>query len=223
MKLRTLIAWTCALVPIASLAQNTPLKVVVQGEIKPGACTVQIANQAAFNYGKVKVKDLKWDTYTLLPVIDRELHISCEAKTKVALTISDTNAGLVPFTEDIVFFGGHGKSWSPARQYGLRNDAGRAIGSWALRLVPGFTVDQAATDSIFSGDNGKTWEPSVGNFFHDDGSLETWSVPGQKEPVLGYEFVGTMRTQVALDRTGQLGVVTEVPFTGGAVLTLVYL
>lgn len=32
-----------------------------------------------------------------------------------------------------------------------------------------------------------------------------------------------MRVQVALDRIAQLGVSTEVPFSGGAVLTLVYL
>ena len=44
-------------------------------------------------------------------------------------------------------------------------------------LVPGFTVDGQATDSIYSGDNGKSWDPSVGNFFHDDGSLETWACP----------------------------------------------
>ncbi len=223
MKLGTLLAWSCAIAPLASLAQNTPLKVAVQGEIKPAACTLQIAQQATFDYGKVKVKDLKQDTYTLLPVMDRELRISCEAKTTVALTISDANAGLVPFKDDIVFFGGHGKSWSPARQYGLRNAAGQAIGSWAVQLVPGFTVDQKSTDSIYSGDSGKTWEPSVGNFFHDDGSLETWSEPGRKQPAFGYEFVGTVRAQVVLDRTSQLGVASDVPFSGGAVLTLVYL
>ncbi|WP_263909999.1 DUF1120 domain-containing protein [Achromobacter sp. 79A6] len=223
MKLRTLLTWTCAIAPIASLAQNAPLKVAVQGEIKPAACTLQIAQQATFDFGKVKVQDLKLDTYTLLPAIDRELRISCEAKTTVALTISDANAGLVPFKDDIVFFGGHGKSWSAARQYGLRNDAGRAIGSWAVQLVPGFTVDQKPTDSIYSGDNGKTWQPSVGNFFHDDGSLETWSDPGRKEPAFGYEFVGTLRAQAALDRASRLGVAADVPFIGGAVLTLVYL
>lgn len=223
MKLSTLLAWTCVFAPCASLAQNTPLNVAVQGEIKPAACTLQIDQQATFDYGKVKVKDLNLAKYTLLPAIDRELRISCEAKTTVALTISDTNAGLVPFKDDIVFFGGHGKSWSPDRQYGLRDDTGRAIGSWAAQLVPSFTVDQKPTDSIYSGDNGKTWEPSVGNFFHDDGSLETWSEPGRKEPALGYEFVGTLRVQAVVDQTGRLGVSAEVPFSGGAVLTLVYL
>ncbi|ALX85411.1 hypothetical protein APT56_20640 [Achromobacter denitrificans] len=212
-----------AVAPLAGLAQTAPMQVAVQGNIKPAACAFQIAQQGAFNYGKVRLKDLKPDTYTRLGEIDRELRISCGAQTKVALTISDANPGLVPFKDDIVFFGGHGKSWSPTRQYGLRNEAGRAIGSWALQLVPGFTVDQQATESIYSGDNGKSWSPSVGNFFHDDGSLETWSLPGQRTPAFGNEFVGTVRIQVALDRAAQLGVANDVPFIGGAVMTLVYL
>ena len=62
-------------------------------------------------------------------------------------------------------------------------------------LVPGFTVDGQATDSIYSGDNGKSWDPSVGNFFHDDGSLETWGLPGLKEPAFGSVFQGTMRVR----------------------------
>lgn len=209
--------------PLAGYAQVPSFKVAVQGELKPAACTMQVSEQGSFNYGKLKLKDLNKDTYTLLPVLERELRISCEARTKVALTASDPNAGLVPFKDPIVFFGGHGKSWSSSRQYGLRNEAGRAIGSWALMLVPGFTVDGQATDSIYSGDNGKSWDPSVGNFFHDDGSLETWGLPGLKEPAFGSVFQGTMRVQVALDRIAQLGVSTEVPFSGGAVLTLVYL
>lgn len=217
------LAWALALAPLAGLAQNPAIQVSVQGNIKPGACTFQLEGQGSFNYGKVKLKDLNSDTYTRLGELERQLRISCGSQTKVALTISDTNAGLVPFKDDIVFFGGHGKSWSPVRQYGLRNEAGRAIGSWALQLVPGFTVDQQATESIYSGDNGKSWQPSVGNFFHDDGSLETWSLPGQRTPIFGNEFVGTVRIQVALDRTAQLGVATEVPFIGGAVMTLVYL
>lgn len=223
MKLRYFLACAAAALPLVALAQSTPLNVAVQGSIKPGACTFQISEQGTFNYGKVKLKDLNKDTYTQLPIIDRELRISCESLTKVALTVSDSNPGLVAFKEDMVFFGGRGKSWSPARQYGLRNDAGRSIGSWALQLVPGFKVDQQDTQSIYSGDGGKSWNPSVGNFFHDDGSLETWSMPGPREPAFGREFVGTVRIQVALDRSAQLGVATEVPFTGGAVMTLVYL
>ena len=61
MKLSTLFAWTFSLVPIASLAQDSSLKISVQGEIKPAACTLQISQQAAFDYGKVKMKDLKMD------------------------------------------------------------------------------------------------------------------------------------------------------------------
>ncbi|MGB3820058.1 DUF1120 domain-containing protein [Achromobacter pulmonis] len=223
MKLRTLFCWALAAMPLASLAQDAPLNIAVQGQIKPAACTLQIAEQGTFNYGRIKLKDLNKDSFTLLPALDRELRIACESKTKVALTISDSNAGQVAFKQDIVFFGGRGKSWSPARQYGLRDDKGRSLGGWALQLVPGFKVDQQATDSIYSADQGANWEPSVGNFFHDDGSLETWSLPGQKLPAFGNEFVGTVRIQVALDRSAQLGVSAEVPFIGGAVLTLVYL
>ncbi|CAB3646927.1 hypothetical protein LMG26696_02556 [Achromobacter pulmonis] len=223
MKLRTLFCWTVAAMPLASQAQDVPLNIAVQGQIKPAACALQIAEQGTFNYGRIQPKALKRDSFTLLPTLDRELRISCEAKSQVALTISDSNAGKVAFSQDIVFFGGSGKSWSPSRQYGLRDDTGRSMGAWALQLVPGFKVDQQPTDSIYSSDRGVTWQPSVGNFFHDDGSLESWSPSGSKEPVSGSEFVGTMRVQVALDSTARLGLSSETPFIGGAVLTLVYL
>lgn len=223
MKLRSFLFLAVAAIPLTGVTQNAPLKVAVGGQIKPAACSLQISQQGSFNYGRVKLKDLNWDRLTLLPVLERELRISCDSQTKVALTIDDENQGLVAFKDDIVFFGGRGKSWSAVRQYGLRNKDGRSVGSWALQLVPGFKVDGQETDSIYSGDKGTSWAPSVGNFFHDDGSLETWSLPGRKEPIFGNEFVGTMRIQVALDRSSELGVSTEVPFSGGAVLTLVYL
>lgn len=208
---------------MAGQAQNPSFNVTVQGELKPAACTMQLSEQGVFNYGKVKLKDLNRDTFTLLPVVDRELRISCAAKTLVGLTASDSNAGLVPFKDAIVFFGGRGKSWSADRQYGLRDEAGRAIGSWALLLVPGFLVDGQVTDSIYSGDGGKSWQPSVGNFFHDDGSVESWSLPGLKQPAFGSEFVGSVCIQAALNRSAQLGVSAEVPFSGNAILTLVYI
>ena len=92
--------------PLAGYAQSPSFKVAVQGELKPAACTMQVSEQGSFNYGKLKLKDLNKDTYTLLPVLERELRISCEARTKVALTASDPNAGLVPFKDPIVFSAG---------------------------------------------------------------------------------------------------------------------
>lgn len=99
--------------PLAGYAQVPSFKVAVQGELKPAACTMQVSEQGSFNYGKLKLKDLNKDTYTLLPVLERELRISCEARTKVALTASDPNAGLVPFKDPIVFSAGMARAGPP--------------------------------------------------------------------------------------------------------------
>ena len=57
--------------PLAGYAQVLSFKVAVQGELKPAACTMQVSEQGSFNYGKLKLKDLNKDTYTLLPVLER--------------------------------------------------------------------------------------------------------------------------------------------------------
>ena len=60
-------------------AQVLSFKVAVQGEL---SLPMQVSEQGSFNYGKLKLKDLNKDTYTLLPVLERELRISCEARTR---------------------------------------------------------------------------------------------------------------------------------------------
>ncbi|MFV7425496.1 DUF1120 domain-containing protein [Stenotrophomonas geniculata] len=220
------IAISCALAPIflPFAASAGPLSVDVQGVIKAAACTIEVSAQGSFDYGKVKQTSLKIDSHTLLPPIERELRISCGIPTRVALTSSDLNKGLTAFSGDIKFSDvDWALPWTPARQYGLRSAAGRAIGAWALVLGPGFKVDGKDAASVYSSDNGQTWRPSSGNFFHDDGGMESWSAPGNAAPLYGSEFVGKLSVRAALDRVSTLGQSDDIPFHGGAVLTLTYL
>lgn len=212
--------------PLAVNAENASFKVVVDGRIVPNACSLKVSEQGFFDNGKVPVRNLRINTFTLLPPVDRQLQISCGEKTQVALTISDGNPGFVPFKEEMKFFESEntGWRWMPAKQYGLKDDTGKAIGSWAIRLEPKtFKADGQDLDSIWSETGGAKWIGSAGNFFHDEPDWESWSLPGTLVPFAAKEFTGTIRTQVALDRTTQEGVPREIPFSGMAVLTLVYL
>lgn len=229
MKFHLLLVATALAIPLAANvanAGNASFKIAVDGRIVPTACSLKISEQGFFDNGKVPVRNLSTNRFTLLPPVDRQLQISCDSKTQVALTIRDGNPGLVPFNEEMKFFDSEntGWRWTPAKQYGLKDDGGHAIGSWALCLEPKtFKADGQSLDSIWSETDGAKWIGSAGNFFHDAADWESWSLPGTLVPIAAKEFTGTIRTQVALDRGSQQGVPREIPFSGTAILTLVYL
>lgn len=223
MKLRYFLACAAAALPLVALAQSTPLNVAVQGSIKPGACTFQISEQGTFNYGKVKLKDLNKDTYTQLPIIDRELRISCESRTKVALTVSDSNPGWWRSSKTSCSSAGVARAGRPPGNMvcAMTQDAASAPGRcswcqasrWTSRIRSPFTAATAASPGI----------PLSVTSSMTTAASKPGACRGRANPPSAVRFVGTVRIQVALDRSAQLGVATEVPFTGGAVMTLVYL
>ena len=88
----------------------------VTGSITPSACVPQLSSGGLIDYGKISVKDLRWDK--VMPVQRLQLSVNCDAATFFAIksTLSSNFSPIAMRTSPIIQIGRFGiTSHSPFR------------------------------------------------------------------------------------------------------------
>lgn len=123
----------------AFAASNIDLS--VKGLITPSACTPGLSSNGDVDLGKISAKDLKQDTYTLLPERTLQMSIDCDASTLFALQGTDNRAS----------------SSTTSTGYGLGLiDNTQKIGRYHF-LMSNSVADEVTISALESLDGGQTW------------------------------------------------------------------
>ncbi|ROM57724.1 hypothetical protein BK648_02850 [Pseudomonas poae] len=195
--------------PWASAASNTDL--TVTGSITPSACTPSLSNSGAVDLGKISIKDLRPDGWTILWDTMLQLRVSCEAQTRFALVPTDNRPE-------------HTLPANP-ETYGMGVIDDALVGVYRMHLLRP-VVDGKAVNVLGSTDSGQTWTvippgwgwvPKTLTAFGDD----WWT--GAQQPIASKEFTVDLRIRPSIPPTRTLPVEQTLPLDGSATLDLVYL
>ncbi|SEM32310.1 Protein of unknown function [Pseudomonas sp. ok272] len=151
--LATALLLTCA--PSAFAASTVDL--TITGKITPSACTPTLPNAGVIDYGKISAKDLNQAANTYLGKRKVPLAVTCEAKTLLALGLTDNRAGT--------------SSYQPAVTYGLGliNESEKLGFYYMSFMNPVADADQPST-LLHSTNSGTTWR----ELFDDDSVLPNY-------------------------------------------------
>ncbi|CAI1574170.1 DUF1120 domain-containing protein [Serratia proteamaculans] len=93
---KTLLATTLATITLISASSAFAADTVdlsVGGTIAPVACVPTLSSSGTLDYGDIKAGTLKTDEYTLLPVKTLDFSMTCDGKTKVAVSAVNGRPG----------------------------------------------------------------------------------------------------------------------------------
>ena len=201
-------------------AQSVDVKVI--GTITPAACMPTITGGGVFNVGTIGADTLNQTAPTEVLNETRDLKITCDAPTKVALKVTDNRfdskvVGIVPAANP-----------DPDAHFGLGKAGSTNIGAMTITFpTTGVLADTKSVDAIDSADNGATWRylPSVSPSVNarSNGRLITWSPAGTSTPVAFEDLSTTMQIRASVDRGANLPLHDEITLDGSATIELVYL
>ncbi|TNV09882.1 DUF1120 domain-containing protein [Buttiauxella sp. B2] len=226
------LALLAASVGSAMAADSVDVKVI--GQIIPAACTPTISGGAVFDYGKIKASTLAADAYTVLPEMQLDFSLVCDAPAKVALKAINGRPGtMAGVTESAL-----NSAYAPVMLYnissttvasvGLGLDGANKIGGYGVRIpAETVTADGNAVDTIIRDSNytvGDYYEKrAVGNLYSLTGRLTTWAAPGTLTPIAFKVLAGKINVQAYINKGSQLDL-THVNYLDGlTTLEVVYL
>lgn len=179
----------------------------VSGRITPQACSVSLSDSGLVDYGKIPVRTLNPNAFTVLPSQQMGLSINCEGPTLFALTGID-NQGDSSLEPD-VFYG------LGMNIHALTERLGKV--SLSLRGPVG---DGALLETLVSADNGATWVPEPNAYPR---KLMAFARPGVLSPGLLRQLVASLRVDTSISPANTLTLKEEVPLDGSITLDLKYL
>ncbi|WP_407351386.1 DUF1120 domain-containing protein [Luteimonas sp. R10] len=203
-----------ALIPALASAETAELRVI--GTIVPGACAPVFTGGGTVDHGTIFAGTLNTDAQTTLPDKTVGLTITCEAPTRMAITMTDERAASV--VPGLTTISGYSDEW----HYGLGTSAGSNIGVYALQLS-GETGDGGAARRVRSIDGGATWVV-FGGAMVPDGRMISFAAPtGTTDPVAFTTVTGNIRVVTTIDKAENLDLTNDVPLDGLATLEVTYL
>ncbi|MCG3098283.1 DUF1120 domain-containing protein [Enterobacter sp. DRP3] len=225
---KALISLAIAFTANQAIAAGDSIDVKVIGKIIPSACTVAVSGGAVFDYGTIKAETLATDDYTMLGVKNADLSVTCEAPTKVALTVTDMRAdSKVTIT---------GKKWAAnggtvdtsVSSLGLGDANGTHIGTWGMWMEPATVkADGNSVTPLSTGTptiNGDWGVPSTGTFWlAQTGSYTSWASPGTLTPVALTTLTGTLSVQAAINKGSELDLTQSITLDGLANIQIYYI
>lgn len=190
----------------AFAASNIDLS--VKGLITPSACTPGLSSNGDVDLGKISAKDLKQDTYTLLPERTLQMSIDCDASTLFALQGTDNRAS----------------SSTTSTGYGLGLiDNTQKIGRYSL-LMSNSVADTVTVAALESFDGGLTWMELDGAIWQRK-NLAAFGSPtnGQWAPIPIKALTTDLILKPVIAPAKDLNLANEVQIDGSATLEVKYL
>ncbi|KRP53443.1 DUF1120 domain-containing protein [Pseudomonas poae] len=190
----------------AFAASNIDLS--VKGLITPSACTPGLPNNGDVDLGKISAKDLKQDTYTLLPERTLQMSIDCDASTLFALQGTDNRAS----------------SSTTSTDYGLGLiDNTQKIGRYSL-LMSNSVADTVTVAALESFDGGLTWMELDGAIWQRKNLAAFGSrTNGQWAPIPIKALTTDLILKPLIAPAKDLNLANEVQIDGSATLEVKYL
>ncbi len=177
----------------------------VTGSITPSACVPQLSSGGLIDYGKISVKDLRWDK--VMPVQRLQLSVNCDAATFFAIKSTDNRSGTAHNNSSSAFGLGLGVNDHKLGMYNLTMENALADGAVA-RLVE--SVDSS---TWFPVSEGQVWQPKW---------MRTANASGPDfAPVAMQTFEADMVVATTIAQLRNLA--AEVSLDGSATLDIVYL
>ncbi|RTF43348.1 DUF1120 domain-containing protein [Serratia marcescens] len=232
----------CALAVLAAttlpaMAESVDVRVI--GTITPAACTPTLSGGGTVDYGTINPNTLSATDYTVQPVKQLDISITCDAPAKVALKAingrPNTLAGAVESAvtgygyEPVALVGAaYGASRGGAGGLGL--DGSSKIGGYAIALGS-LVADGSAADVIASLDTtAATWAVTSNadgfNMFRPAGSVPTLvsaAAPGTTIPMAFTNLAGKLSVQAYINHASELDLTKPVALDGLTTLELVYM
>ncbi|TNV09881.1 DUF1120 domain-containing protein [Buttiauxella sp. B2] len=225
------LALLAASVGTAMAADSVDVKVI--GQIIPAACTPALSGGGVIDYGKIKASTLAADAYTVLPEMQIDFSLVCDAPAKVALkaingrpgtmagvTEGATNTAIVPVTV-----------WGTSTTSGgagLGLDGTNKIGGYAVRIAANtVTADGNAVDTLVQDNNyqsNSVYNKKVtGNLYANEGRITSWAAPGTLTPIAFKVLAGKLGVQAYINKASALDL-THVNYLDGlTTIEVVYL
>ena len=190
-------------VPSALAGSQADLQVT--GVITPKACIMGFSNDGVIDHGKVTVRDLNQDRYTLLPLNTLHLSVQCEGSTLFALTTIDNRPGTAVIPNH------HGLGTTPHDE---------KLGSVSLGLSNP-VADEAVARTIVSLDGGTSW--AAGTQLGHLNLLAAASTDNTTRPMAVTRFDADVALYTRIARADGLTLTDEVPLDGHVTVEVRYL
>ncbi|KVM62875.1 hypothetical protein WJ60_17435 [Burkholderia ubonensis] len=200
----------------ADAAPTAELKVT--GQIVPGACKINLSHSV--DYGNILNARLDNDKTTALGEQDVPLTITCDAASKLALSVVDNKTGTTP--ADL----GKGTTvlgvsdLPDGNFFGLGASNSKNIGGYAVQLKD-VTVDSKGTD-VLDSSNHTSWTKSA-HALLDPAKWVSWATTGTTAPLAGTTIAGTLAVQAVIAKKTSLDTANPLKLDGSATLTVNYL
>ncbi|CAG4918904.1 DUF1120 domain-containing protein [Paraburkholderia gardini] len=205
----------------AFAADSVDLKVI--GTIIPPSCTPTIAGGSIVDFGRISASTLSNTNFTVLPTKSTSLTVTCDAPTKIAVTVVDNRTGsTVPGIANAI-----SANLNDSYAYGVGSVNGKNVGTYVINApATGATGDGAAVDRIASLDNGQTWyaATSFSGNWRPVGLDLSWAPTGGSTPGAYTIISQPLNVSLGLNKiSGMPALNQEVPIDGLATFSLVYL
>lgn len=180
----------------------------VKGIITPNACTPSLSSGGVIDHGKMSAKDLNATQITMLPPVELQMTVTCDAPVIFALKATDNRIG-----------SGTGSGFG----LGFINGT-QKLGSYSLSLGTSANPPQAdgeTVQAIGSFDNGVTWERW--NDFETGVFLSVATLADASTPRATQQLVTPVAYSGYINRTDGLDLSNEVNIDGSATIEVMYL
>lgn len=226
---KTLCALTVVMTSLPALAESVDVQVI--GTITPAACTPTINGGGVIDYGTIRPDTLSDTDYTVLPVMNVGISISCDAPAKVALMASsgrpgtvagvttEYNQGQATAPAGVTIFGSTGIS-----VVGLGLDGAAKIGGYGLRIT-NILLDGNTATGIARHPTGTDW---IGNgsgqmFDRYYARLLSFGDDAATGPKAFEQMSGDVGVQAYLNKASELDLTKPVRLDGLTTIEMVYL
>jgi hypothetical protein len=185
------------------------LKVI--GTLLPSACDVDFAGGGIVDYGYIFATDLSATNTTQLQPRTIGYTIVCNAPITIATSWTDQRTNSVSAVT----------RW----RFGLGLQGTNKIGYYSISNVNGqVTVDGAGVEHIWADGLGQPWNSQPGNMTNTvDGQVVSYTLPGNRAPVAGINYVGNLQIEANIAPTNTLDMTTPVVLDGLATMEVFYL
>ncbi|WP_439854556.1 DUF1120 domain-containing protein [Pseudomonas yamanorum] len=180
----------------------------VKGIITPNACTPSLSSGGVIDHGKMSAKDLNATQITMLPKVELQMTVTCDAPVIFALKATDNRDG---------------SGTSSGFGLGFINGT-QKLGSYTLNLGTSTNPPQAdgeTVQAIGSFDNGVTWERW--NSFETGVYVSVATLADASTPRATQLLVTPVAYSGYINRTDGLDLSNEVNIDGSATIEVMYL
>ncbi|MCS3509274.1 DUF1120 domain-containing protein [Achromobacter sp. JUb104] len=208
------VAFTVGAIAAVAGAYAQSIDVRIIGTITPAACIPVIGGGGVVDFGLIPAASLNLTATTELPKRRVPFAITCEAPTRVAISVVDNRAGSqIP---NII-------APTPGAVFGLGSANGANIGGYVMDMEQGsFTADGTPAFTVGSQTNGEIWLASTFGRLQG-GQLRSWSLTATGAPVAFTNLSGILAVTAAINEAQKLPLKDEIRLDGLATLEMVYL